>query len=334
MTGHVGIGGAELRRRDFVMGTLCAAAVGGGCHSSAQGKATTSASTPAPVPASAPGGVPPLLEEEVAKIDLWQRETDLVTPSIYGKYLSDGKTGGYASLEKLEHAYEKVVREIRDTAVADTPAVWSVYNMGYVVKTPKALFSIDLVHRRDCALAPLLDFALITHNHGDHFRPGFYNAMNGRRKTVISNFLDNYGVADWRTQGGFTRAKKTFKIKDVEIRTSLIDHNDYLVDFTTAFEIRVGDFIIYHTGDSGRGTEPKLGTTWGCPDLWLFFPGCGIDVAKAVAMVRPKRVVFGHIWELGHGRGRLNAPLLKRALPQARQFCQDVSIQYWGDKVL
>ena len=121
--------------------------------------------------------------------------------------------------------------------------------------------------------------------------------MNGRRKTVISNFLDNYGVTDWRTQGGFTRARKTFRIKDVEVRTSLV-------------------------------------TTWGRPDLWLFFPGCGIDVAKAVEKVRPKRVVFGHLWELGHGHGRLNAPLLKRALPLARRFCDDVSIRYWGDRVM
>ena len=172
--------------------------------------------------------------------------------------------------------------------------------MGYIVKTREALFSIDLNHRRGTELAPLLDFALITHNHDDHWRQDFYRAMDGAGKTVVSNFLDNYGVRNWKKDGGYTRAVKTFKIKDVEIRTSLIDHNDYLIDFTTAFEIRVGDFILYHTGDSGRGTEPKLGTVWGKPDLWLFFPGCGIDVSKAVPVVQPKRIVFGHIWELGH----------------------------------
>ena len=313
-----------LGRRDFVKGTLCA--VAGVGPALVRGDDAAASAPPPELPA--------IPADEIAAIDLWQRETDLVTPAIYGKYLHDGKTGGYASLERLEQAYSKVRREIDETQVTDVPAVWSVYNMGYVVKTPQAIFSIDLVHRRDCALAPILDFALITHNHGDHFRRGFYNAMNGRRKTVISNFLDNYGVADWRTQGGFTRARKTFRIKDVEVRTSLIDHNDYLIGYTTAFEIRVGDFTIYHTGDSGKGTEPKLVTTWGRPDLWLFFPGCGIDVAKAVEKVRPKRVVFGHLWELGHGHGRLNAPLLKRALPLARQFCDDVSIRYWGDRVM
>ena len=288
--------------------------------------------------ANAPDGVPPPDE-----ISLWQRETDQVTPKIYKRYLSDGKTRGLATLEKLEAAFSKVMREAKETEVAGgVPAVWSVYNMGYIVKTRKSLFAIDLVHRRDAEFAPLIDFALITHNHPDHWRQGFYGAVNGRGKTVVSNFLDNYGAADWRRKGadwsaggGFTRAEKTLRIKDVEIRTSLIDHNGYLIDFTTAFEIKTGDFVLYHTGDSGKGTEPKLKTAWGRPDLWLFFPGCGIDVAKAVRKVGAKRIVFGHLWELGHGQGRLKEPQIRRALAKAEDAgCGDASVALWGDRVI
>ena len=279
--------------------------------------------------------------EENAVLDLWQKETDLATYAIYNEYWRDGNTRGLASLEKLEAAFEKVLREAKDTTVTgDRPAIWSVYNMGYVVKTRQAMFSIDLVHRRAAEFAPLLDFALITHNHDDHWRQNFYKAMDGAGKTVISNFLDNYGAADWRksgadwkANGGYIRGVKEFKLKDVEIRTSLIDHNDYLIDFTTAFEIKIGDFRLYHTGDSGSGTEPKLVNVWGRPDLWLFFPGCGIDVAKAVSKVGAKRVVFGHLWELGHKSGRLTAPLIRRALNRARPNCPDVSFALWGDRV-
>ena len=63
--------------------------------------------------------------------------------------------------------------------------------MGYIVKTREALFSVDLVHRRDVEFAPLLDFALVTHNHGDHWQKGFYQAMTKRGKVVVSNFLGN-----------------------------------------------------------------------------------------------------------------------------------------------
>ena len=89
-------------------------------------------------------------------------------------------------------AFEKVMREVKATVVTrDVPAVWSVYNMGYIVKTRESLFSIDLNHRRGTEFAPILDFALVTHNHGDHWRKDFYKAMAKRGKAVFSNFLDN-----------------------------------------------------------------------------------------------------------------------------------------------
>ena len=33
-------------------------------------------------------------------------------------------------------------------------------------------------------------------------------------------------MKNWRKDGGFTLAEKTFRIRDVEIRTSLVDHNE------------------------------------------------------------------------------------------------------------
>ena len=297
-----------IERREFIAGMACAAAT---------------------------GLARPVLATDITEdaLDVWQRETDLVSASVYGQYRRDGNTRNLAALEKLEQAFEKVFREARETKVEAVPAVWSVYNMGYVVKTREALFSIDLVHRRATELAPYLDFALITHNHADHCHQELYQALDRAGKTVISNFLDNYGVRNWRKDGGFTRAKKVFKLKDVEIRTSLVDHNDYLIDFTTAFEIRVGDFILYHTGDCGKGSEGKLGTVWGRPDLWLFFPGCGIDPAKAVRQVQPKRVVFGHLWELGHRKGRLTTQMVRAAKAKADESCPNVATALWGERL-
>ena len=262
-------------------------------------------------------------------IAVWHNETEQVSPEVYRQYMTDGGTRGFASLEKLEAAFEKVMHEVKNTKVSDIPAVWSVYNMGYVIKTRESLFSIDLVHRRDMEFASMLDFALVTHNHGDHYRRKLCKAVADRKKPVISNFIP---------VNGYTRAKKTFRIKDVEIRTSLIDHNDWLIDFTTAFEIKVGNWTLYHTGDSGKGTEPKLETVWGHPDLWLFFPGCGIDTAKAVAKIKAKRIVFGHLWELEHKQnhqGRLDEPLLRRALLHAvKGGSTNTSLAYWGDRIV
>ena len=242
-----------------------------------------------------------------AKVDYaaLQAEIDEVTPQDFKAYL-DGAWDWFgltrkAALQRLDDAFDKVLAEVKSTVVSDRPAVWLVYNMGVIVKTKEACFSIDLKHRKAPEIAPLLDFALITHNHGDHFTEEFYQAMNGAGKTVISNFKDNYGAKDWRKDGGYTRAVKTFRIKDVEIRTSPTDHNDYLVDFTTVFEVRIGDYVIYHSGDCSN--VAKLNPTRR-PDLWIVHPYCGTKVEIGVEKMKPRLTVMAHLNEFGHARNR------------------------------
>ena len=318
-------------RRDFLFGGAAVAA------SAAFPSVATSATAPA---GARPASVPVRRSEERQStlITKWDEATEAVSPEEYCAYLRDGDTRGYKALMANALAFEKVMREVKSTVVTgDVPAIWSVYNMGYIVKTRESLFSIDLNHRRGTEFAPLLDFALVTHNHGDHWRKDFYKAMTARGKVVISNFLDNPRFNEMK--GDSEKGVGTYKINDVEIRTSLIDHNDepWGINFTMAFEIRVGNWLLYHTGDSGRGTEPKLVTPWGRPDLWLFFPGCGINTARAVEKVNPKRIVFGHLWELGHRQshhGRLDEPLIRRALAAARPIVSDTSLAFWGDRII
>lgn len=277
---------------------------------------------------------------DVERLGAFEAETDLVRPADFKNWFRTGDACGYMSLMKLEAAFQKVMDEVRATKVTtDRPAVWLVYNMGFVVKTKSAVFSIDLNHRRSAELAPLLDFALITHNHDDHYNADFYRAMDRAGKTVVSNFLDNYGAADWKkggaswyANGGYTRAEKSFRFGDVEVRTSLVDHNAYLVDFTTAFEIRIGDFILYHTGDCGNSRKFK--NTFGRPDLWLCFPGCGLNAGEAYDAVRPKEFAFGHLWELGHGAGRLKMPLLMRQIGAAEAKGAKIRVPLWGERVI
>ena len=235
-----------------------------------------------------------------------QGEIDLVSNVEYRRYLQGGEVG-FDALARLEDAFDKVLAEVRSTVVTGCPAVWFVYNMGVIVKTAKVCFSIDLMHRRALEFAPLLDFALITHNHGDHFTREFYEAMDRAGKTVINNFACNYGAADWKKggadwakKGGYTRAEKTFHIEDVEIRTGLSDHNGYLVDFTSTFEITVGDYRIYHSGDSANLDKLHPQPS---PDLWIVHPVCGVKVDEGVRKFSPKTTVLAHLNELGHAKG-------------------------------
>ena len=123
-----------------------------------------------------------------------------------------------------------------------------------------------------------------------------------------------------------------FKFRDVEIGTSLVDHNPDLVDFTTAYEIKVGDWRCYHTGDCYSSS--KLKTRWGKPDLWMFFPGCGVNVADAVRRVGAKRVVFGHLWELGHkSDGRLSSDRIRKAQDAAFGAGVKAEVPAWGELI-
>ena len=247
-------------------------------------------------------------DEAIAVPDAYaalQAEIDEVTPQDFSAYLN-GEWDWFgltrkAALQRLDDAFDKVLKEVRETVVTDRPAVWLVYNMGVVVKTKETCFSVDLKHRKALEIAPLLDFALITHNHGDHYTEELYRAMNGAGKTVISNFKDNYGTKNWAKDGGYTRVPKTFRLKDVEIHASLTDHNGYLVDYTTAFEIRVGSYTILHTGDCSNIAKVSPRKR---PDLWIVHPRCGTKVEEGVRRLRPETTVLAHLNELGHARDR------------------------------
>ena len=283
----------------------------------------------------------------VAELDLRQAEIDAVTPQDFAAYcsLEPGAAGAEALsaevsrfpvLGRLEAAFDKVFREAKDAVVTDAnrPAVWYLYNMGLIVKTPKTMFSIDLHHRRAEEFAPFLDFALITHNHNDHYTERFKVAMDrGEHKPVVNNFFDNYGVRD-RKFGGYTRAKsKTFRFGDVTVITGLCDHNSYLIDYTTPFEVQVGDFTLYHSGDCC--SHEKLGVSRR-PDLWVFHPYCGMDPVKgAVETVRPKKAVIAHLQELGHARGRYRWTyrdgLKAKARLEAAEFPSVMPL--WGERL-
>lgn len=265
-----------------------------------------------------------------------QQEIDLVSNYDYRDYMMAGNTRSFAALKRLDDAFDKVMREFKATTVTDPdkPAIWYLYNVGIIVKTVKSAFAIDLHHRRAVEFAPLLDFALITHNHGDHCNQAFYRAMNSAGKTVISNFLDNYGVKNWKLNGGYTRRPKTFVRGDVKIRTGLTDHNNYLVDFTTFFEIHIGRFTLCHSGDCSNYLKLKFSRR---PDLWVVHPYCEMDVVKgSTDMVKPKRVVIAHLQELSHAKDRWrwtynDGLAIKDALAKAGF---DSIMPLWGDRIM
>jgi L-ascorbate metabolism protein UlaG (beta-lactamase superfamily) len=315
--------GKMFSRKDFLKGAFCLAAL-------PAAECTRDFAPSAPLRRSE--------ERQSELVAKWDEATKAVAPEDYFAYFRDGDTRGFKALKALDYAFDRVLREIKETVVeGDAPAVWSVYNMGYIVKTRESLFSIDLKHRRAHSLVPLLDFALVTHKHGDHYDGNFCKAMDKAGKPVVSSFLKNTAFAEIKAKAETEGHADAFEIRDVAIRTFRVDHAkaEWGIDFTTAFEMSIGGFRLLHTGDCGVAND-KLCVKRGRPDLWLLFPMTSLDVADAVRRIGPKRVAFGHLWELGHavGKGRAHKWHIDRALPMAKSQCNDVSVAFWGDRIV
>ena len=330
----------DITRREFVQGAFASLGIGmmGGrrLFAALPPFAVLANGTNRILSAAGPGRRSEERQNEL--IGKWDEATGCVRPEDYSAYFRDGDTREFKALKALELVFDKVLREAKDTVVSgDVPAVWSVYNMGHVVKTRDSLFSIDLKHRRANEFVPLLDFALVTHAHKDHYNPGFAQAMEKAGKPLASGFLKNSAFAEIKAKAEAEGHADAFKIRDVAVRTFRVDHAkaEWGIDFTTAFEIKIGDFRLLHTGDC-RPSNGKLCVKWGRPDLWLFFPMSGLDIADAMRRIGPKRVVFGHLWELGHavGKGRAHKWHINRAMPKAKSQCGDVSVAFWGDRIL
>ena len=273
----------------------------------------------------------------------FQREVDATPASAFQPFRFAGADmdealrlaayGAAPALRRYDEAFDSVVADVHAAEVPEgsPPAVWFLYNMGVVVKTPRAVFGIDVAHRKGALLAPLLDFALVTHNHDDHVDAAFLEAMDGEGKTVVSNFFDNYGAfRGGRMPGGYTRGGKAFELGDAAVLATSSDHNGYLVDFTLAFEIRIGDWTLYHTGDSANLGKLRPART---PDLWFVHPRCGIDPVAAALVFQPRRTILGHFCELGHAEWRWTIADAGEDAERLRDAGFRATIPLWGKRL-
>lgn len=258
------------------------------------------------------------------------KEIAAVKAADYERYLEDGKLTKPV-FKRLEAAFDQVMKEVQATEVGakDNPAIWYLYNMGIVVKTNESTFGIDVRHRRECEMAKILDFTLITHKHGDHWTQAFYDAVNGRGKTVVSNFMENYAAK----VGGYCREKKTLKLRDVSVKCDLCDHTPYLVNFTSNYEITFPNgFRLFHSGDCCNAAKLNPAKS---PDLWLVHPMCGMDAAKGIQKFAPKVTALVHLNELGHDKWRwtyANGLSLQKRF--AEQFNAKSIVPVWGERIV
>ena len=239
--------------------------------------------------------------ERRAAMNEMQKYADTFTHTLFNEYL--GTTAGTEKEQALEGwglmqfynmALEKLLQEIPATKVKKGQVVmWQLYNMGYVVKTDKQCFGIDLYHKHAEKLAPMIDFMLITHNHGDHYSKALVEELERDGKAVYSNFRDN---------GHKVKTGDDFTVGNISIKVTTVDHNATLKNFVNTYEVNCydakgKDYVIFFTGDAHN--YEQLNPT-GKVNLFVPHLAVGLNMAKAVEKIAPTEVLMSHILELGH----------------------------------
>ena len=277
---------------------------------------------------------PPVVDRAVL-----QKEIDAIPHEPMGGYFEGtadvaALNAKYVALARLDIAFDKVKREVSETIVTDKPAVWFVYNMGTVVKTRKALFSIDLCHPRGHELVPILDFAIITHNHPDHFTKALYDGMDRAHKTVVNNFIDNYGAAFHEGGvGGFTRGERTYALCDTVVRTFQTNHNRHLIGYTMPVEVDCGGWSLVHSGDTHNVQDIHPLRR---PDLWVHHAYCcGLLSGIGAVHLKPGLTVVAHLHELHHPKddARFTFAEGETAKAAVEKVGRRAIVPHWGDRI-
>ena len=242
-----------------------------------------------------------LTEERREAMKEMQTYADTFTHTQFKEYLatpagSDQERNiGQSGLMKFYNmALEKLLTEIPATKVKKGEvAVWQLYNMGYVIKTKTQCFGIDLYHKYAEKLVPMIDFLLITHNHGDHHDKHLVAEMGKQGKPVYSNFLNN---------GYQVTTGDSFSIGNISVKVTTVDHNATLKNFVNTYEVNCyagkgKDYVMVFTGDAHN--YQQLNPT-GKVDVFIPHLAVGLNMAEAVKKINPTEVLMSHILELGH----------------------------------
>lgn len=273
-----------------------------------------------------------------------QAALDRVTPDEYRRFYRRGSDIPEPELAEIyqkrpalywyDASFEKVLNEVRNESAAPGEVIlWLVYNMGYIIKTPAHCFCVDLHHRRAGELVPHLEFALVTHNHDDHYTSAFLSAMNAAEKKVYSAFYPSYG--------GYSKepSRELDLSEDLTIHISETDHNDFLHRFVTPFEIVCGTggetCVILHSGDTWRAGQlhPRSGKV----DFHMVHPRVGLDVRESARdTVRPDVTLISHLLELHHSfdKWRWSFADGYEEADKVRSVGKTAYVPMWGEKIV
>lgn len=265
------------------------------------------------------------MQQYMDKISAEEFERYLVSPEPERRKMEKG-----TALRFYQRSLEKLVKEIPSTRVENgTVAIWLLYNMGYVVKTPSHCFAIDLKHPEAERLVPFIDFLMITHDHDDHYTDALNKAMIEAGKPVFSNFdKPDYAMTNLRDV-------RELEVDGLKIQTELTDHNKNKPEFVITYYVDCGDDTgnvrFYFVGDSfnWRQLNPPQPV-----DIFVPHIRVGLNLYKAANNIQPNWVLASHLLELGHPLGKYRWSYSCGLAAAYEIYRDNVYVPVWGDKII
>jgi|GEM_PF-1925969 len=194
----------------------------------------------------------------------------------------------------LRNADQNAFDEIRNTKVEHGVVIWAIYNMGIVVKTKDICFAEDIVARGSSVLTDILDFAIVSHVHSDHYDSPFVSAMANAGKTVYAPF-NGSGL----TFVDSTKMPLEYNYGDVNIRFEF-NHQEANIPVLVS-QINLGasadGYTIYDMADAR--TLSALHPTRHI-NLFMLHIANGFDPIQASNQIKSDVTLYSHEMELGH----------------------------------
>lgn len=263
----------------------------------------------------------------------WREYNDMTKPKKIASWEKDGALYFYMK------AMEKVLSELKSTVVAPGEvAMWNLYNMGYIIKTPSHTFGIDLIHKHIDLIAPYLDFELITHKHRDHGSINEFEAFASAGVPVYAGYVASPKPKE--LEWNYVKDGETFKVGNITITGKRGDHyyKDDGFKMVTVYEIDCGDdtgnVVVYHSGDmrNYEQLEPEKPV-----DFFIFHTAVGLKIQLAIDKVQPKYAVFSHAWEMGHSVEKYRwtiDDLLKQSGKIQGFPVERMLLPCWGERII
>ncbi len=217
----------------------------------------------------------------------------------------------------------QAVEEIERTHVTSGVRVWKLYNHGFLVRTPSASFTFDIVPGTSAPgfrvppellqrLAAQSDATFISHLHSDHASQEVARIFLAQNKPVVAPEGLWSGVADLAAKLTYPK-RSTETVHSIELsggrvlqvvaypghQGATVINNVYLVTSPEGF-------IVVHTGDQWNDDVPGSDFDWIAHiarrhRVDILLPNCWARGLAAIARgVNPRLIITGHENEMAH----------------------------------